>query len=107
MSSKATVEHHLSSFSVGIDEVLTDYTEDSVILTEDSRYEGLAEVRAFFEAFVANTPAEAWDHFNVDHLSEAGNTAFLVWSAGPFVSVGVDTFVVEDGKIAVQTFAAR
>ena len=107
MSSQATVERHLQAFSVGVDEVMKDYTEDSVILTEDASFKGLVEIRGFFEGLVANTPAEAWDHFSVDHLSASGATAFLVWSAGPFVSHAVDTFVVGDGKIMSQTFSAR
>jgi hypothetical protein len=86
---------------------MKDYTEASVVLTEDAAFTGLAEIRGFFDALVANTPPAAWDVFSVDHLSAAGSTAFLVWSAGEFVSHAVDTFVVEDGKIMAQTFSAR
>ena len=32
--------------------------------------------------------------------------AYLVWSAGDIAPLGTDTFVVQNGKIVTQTFAA-
>jgi hypothetical protein len=35
----------------------------------------------------------------------AGDVAFIVWNAEPFLGFATDTFVIRGGKIAVQTFA--
>jgi hypothetical protein len=46
----------------------------------------------------------------MDCVEVVGEVAYIVWhsvSQGAEVTLGTDTFVVKDGKIAVQTFAAR
>jgi hypothetical protein len=31
---------------------------------------------------------------------------YIVWEAAPWIRLGTDTFVVQNGKIVLQTFAA-
>jgi hypothetical protein len=48
--------------------------------------------------------------FTMDRPEVVGEVAYMVWHSvtkGADVRLGTDTFVVCDGKITVQTFAAR
>ena len=47
--------------------------------------------------------------FTIDRIEVEGDVGYITWHAscgGADVRLGTDTFVVRDGKIAVQTFAA-
>jgi ketosteroid isomerase-like protein len=99
------LQHHLSAFGVGIDEIMTDYTEASVLISPDLTCRGLDEIRAFFQAFIDNFPAEAWESFTLTKSEVVGEVAYISWSALPLTSLGTDTFLVRDGKILVQTLA--
>ena len=100
------LNHHLSSFSVGVDEIMKDYTEASVLIAPEGTYSGLTQIRAFFQGFVDNFPAEAWESFQVLRTEFSGEVAYLLWDARPFVMMGTDTFVIRDGKILSQTYAS-
>ena len=102
-----TLNHHLQAFSVGLDEILSDYTDDSVLYTPDGPVRGLAAIRAFFEAFGPQMP-EGWlDNFEMLRMDVDGEYAYIVWKVGDDIPLGTDTFVIRDGKIMVQTFAAH
>jgi hypothetical protein len=58
MSTEATLTHHLQALYEGVEAVLSDYTEESVLFTPDGPVRGLAGIRAFFENFINNSPAE-------------------------------------------------
>jgi hypothetical protein len=97
-------EHHLGAFAHGLDAVLSDYAEDSVLITPDATYRGLAEIRGFFRPFVEGVQSEFWDAFQIHARAVAGEIAYLVWSSEPAVAMATDTLLVCDGKIAVHTF---
>ena len=104
------LNHHLQSFGGGdVDELVSDYTEDSVILFESNLITGLDNIRAFFDDFVTNTLPPGCD-FEMKHMQVVGDMAYIVWTAGTdklSFKLGTDTFVVSDGKIAQQTIAAH
>ena len=99
-------EHHLGAFAEGIDAVMADYSAESVLLTPDKTYRGLAEIRAFFEAFINGADAAFWDAFKVLAQNIEGPTAYLVWEAKPAVQMATDTLLVHEGKILTQSFTA-
>jgi hypothetical protein len=35
-----------------------------------------------------------------------GEVAYIVWKAEPFIPLATDTFLIRDGKIVAQSFAA-
>ena len=46
----------------------------------------------------------------MDAMDIEGEVAFIAWHSsnkGAEVTLGTDTFIIRDGKIAVQTFAAK
>lgn len=109
MGVKEVFDHHGQAFgAANVDELLKDYTEQSVIFTPEGAVRGLGAIRRFFEKAVADFPPGM--RFEMKRLDIDGEVAYIVWSASTprhEVPLGTDTFVVRDGKIAVQSFAAH
>jgi len=99
-------DHHLGAFAKGLDELLKDYDESSVIITPDRTFRGTDEIRAFFKGFLDGAAPGFWPAFKVTSKSTAGDVAYLAWEAKPWVTLATDTLVVKAGKISVQTFTA-
>jgi ketosteroid isomerase-like protein len=99
-------EHRLAAFSEGIDAVLSDYAESSIIVTPDGTYRGLSEIRGFFQAFLDTATPEFWAAFKVRAQSVEGEVAYLVWASQSAVPMATDTLLVRDKKIQVQAFTA-
>ncbi|MDC4919615.1 hypothetical protein [Acinetobacter baumannii] len=97
-------DHHLNAFGLGVEEILKDYSESSVILTNNGHSKGLNEIKAFFSSFLESLPEDFWNTFEVLNKEVVGDIAYLVWSAKPYVTLATDTLLVLDGKILAQTF---
>ncbi len=106
---EATLTHHLESFGKGdLDGLLSDYTEESKILTPDGALEGTAGIKPFFEKLGAMFPPGS--KFEMIKQIIDGEIAYIVWtleSEQVKVILGTDTFVIRDGKILTQTFAVH
>jgi ketosteroid isomerase-like protein len=111
MSAEAVLNHHLESFGAGdIDETMKDYTDESVLIAPDGTLTGLDDIRAAFAGFYSGLFKPGTYEFTMDRAEVVGDVAYIVWHSvneGVEVTLGTDTLVVRDGKIAVQTFAAR
>jgi ketosteroid isomerase-like protein len=105
-----TLLNHLQAFADGdIDAVMSDYTEDSVLITPDGTLKGLGEIRPLFEKFLGEIlpPGSAFEM--LQQIIE-GEVAYIFWSAESSnykIPLGTDTLIVRDGKIAIQTFAGQ
>ena len=55
-STGAVLQNHLRGARVGVDAVMDDYTEQSVLMTHDATYRGLAEIRKFFTTLFRDLP---------------------------------------------------
>lgn len=99
-------DHHLGAFAKGLDELMKDYDESSVLITPVKTYRGTGEIRAFFAAFLDSVDPGFWPAFTVTSKITEGEVAYLVWEAKPWVQLGTDTFVFKAGKIAVQTLTS-
>lgn len=96
--------HHLTSLGAGqLDELMLDYTDDSILMSPDQTFHGVAEIRAFFQAAIAGFPPELMKAFMMIRQDIQGEVIYITWKAEPFIKMGTDTFVIRDGKIAVQT----
>lgn len=97
--------HHMTTLMAGqLDELMHDYTDESVVMSPDHTFHGLAEIRAFFQASIAGTPPELIKAVVTIHQDIHGEVAYVVWKAEPFLKIATDTLVVHDGKILAQTF---
>ncbi|WP_326534606.1 nuclear transport factor 2 family protein [Pseudorhodoferax sp.] len=104
LSTQRTLDHHLGAFAQGLDALLRDYDDTSVLVTPDRTYAGTAEIRAFFQAFIEGADPKFWQAFRIIRNSVHGEVAYLVWEARPWVTLATDTLHVQGGRIAVQTF---
>jgi ketosteroid isomerase-like protein len=96
--------HHGQALGAGdLDEIVADYTEDSVLITPAGAARGRDGVRGAFAKLLNDLPDAAWDLKN--QVFE-GDVLFLEWAADSRlnrVDDGVDTFVFRDGMIWAQT----
>jgi hypothetical protein len=90
--------HGAAAAANDLDAVMADYVEDAVLISPRHGVLRGAEIRRFFEH-----PSDL-SGFEVITLLVDEEVAFFTWrtDAVPF---GSDTFVMRDGKIAVQTVA--
>ena len=111
MDTQAVLDHHLAAFGAGdADEILKDYTDQSVLITPDGTIRGRDALRTAFSGFFSGLFAPGTYDFVMDASHVEGEVAYIAWHANcasAEVALGTDTFVVRGGKIAVQTFAAK
>jgi hypothetical protein len=100
------IQNHLQAATKGVDAVMQDFTDDSVLITPDATYRGLAEIRQFYAAFLKGLPKGFFDAFKMNRQEVVGDVAYILWEAKPWLLLATDTFVVRDGKVLFQTFAA-
>ena len=105
MSTEATLMHHLNAFGEGVDAIMDDFTEQSVLFTPDGPLRGLAPIRGFFDGFLTNSPPELLQAMTLVRQDIDGEVAYIMWKAEPFIPLATDTFVIRDGKILAQSFA--
>ena len=102
MSSDDTLKllerHAAAAQANDLDAVMADYTDDAVLISPRHGVLRGAEIRKFFEH-----PADLTG-FDVIDLFVETDVAFFTWKTDA-VPFGSDTFVIRDGKIAVQTVA--
>jgi ketosteroid isomerase-like protein len=96
--------HHGKALAAGdLDEIVVDYTDDSVLITPAGVARGKDGIRKAFAALLDDLPDAAWD---LKTQIFDGDVLFLEWtadSAAHRVNDGVDTFVFRDGMIWAQT----
>ena len=106
---EATLTHHLQAIGEGdIDAIMADYAEDAALFTPNGALHGHDEIRPLFEAMVAGVLPPG-STFEMSQQIIEGEVAYIVWSAESAnynIPFGTDTFVIRDGKITTQTFAA-
>lgn len=102
--------HHLSSFlNNDLEAVMSDYTSESILITQAATYVGLNEIRGFFTHLMTYFPTGN-SNFQFDKMIVKGQLGYIVWHAKtPTVEapLGSDTFIIEDGKISQQTFVGQ
>jgi hypothetical protein len=107
--SQKVLDHHLESFGQNdLEAVVSDYTEESIIITPDSTYKGLEQISSFFTGLFPSFPTDSTE-ISMKSIFVENEVAYIVWDCTtPTLEVpfGTDTFIIEDGKIRIQTFAA-
>jgi ketosteroid isomerase-like protein len=111
MGTRQVLDHHLQALGSGqVDEILDDYTEGSVLILPDATVKGRAGIRAAFEGFVAGLFKPGTYEFALDTIRVEDEVGYIIWHAkcaSADVLFATDTFIVKDGKIVIQTFAAK
>ena len=109
-SAKDVVDNHIRCFREGdIEGVVADYSTDAILFTPAGPLRGRSEIKTLFKTLLAEF-AKPGASEKVHTAIFEGDYAYLIWSgetADNFYELATDTFIVRDGKIAVQSFAAK
>jgi ketosteroid isomerase-like protein len=99
-NTQAVIDHHSKALLAGdLDAVMDDYTEDSVFISNlGGVMKGLDAIRSAFAA------AGAFPGFEETSAIVEGECAYNTWKMDG-IAFASDTFIVREGKIAVQTVA--
>lgn len=110
VSTNDVLERHLRSFGKrDLDGILLDYAAGAVLFTPEGPIKGIAAIKTFFHALLAEF-GKPGATFSLKHQSVEGDYGYILWSAETADNVyelGTDTFVVCDGRIVVQSFAGK
>lgn len=102
------LQHHVQSvMSRKVDDIMKDYTEDSVLFTPSGSYKGLKAIRAAFTAMMETFTPEVMGNMKLIKQDIEGDYACAMWTAAPAILFGGDTFCVRNGKIAMQSFVGE
>lgn len=108
-STKDVLDNHLRSFREGnLEGILSDYAPGAVFFTPAGPLKGKG-IRAFFEALLAEF-GKPGARFDLQEQLVEGDHAYILWTAETAdnrYELGTDTFVIRDGKIAVQSYAGK
>ena len=104
------LDQHLKSFGRNdLDGVLADYSSDAVLFIPGRSLKGPNAIKSFFHALLAEF-AKPGATFSLGQQCVDGDYAYILWSAETAdnsYEAATDTFVVQNGKIVAQSFAAR
>lgn len=109
-TSKNVLRSHLSSFLENdLAAVMSDYTDESILITQEKTYKGLQEIKLFFAGLITHFPNQK-SSFDLDKLVVYDDFAYIVWHAKtPSIEVplATDTYIINEGKIYRQTFTGQ
>ena len=109
-TSKHLVERHLNAFiNNDLEAVVSDYTNESVLITQEATYIGTEEIKGFFAALIKHFPKQN-SRLALDNFVAIDGVVFIVWHAETpslNVPIGSDTFIIKDGNICQQTFVGQ
>jgi ketosteroid isomerase-like protein len=92
------VKHHVESLVNGdVDEVMSDYAANAVILHGPQPIRGSEAIRAFFSGVSAR-----FDGFELDASVSESDHHYIAWHTADGLR-GTDTFHIRNGKIVLQT----
>jgi ketosteroid isomerase-like protein len=104
------LNRHLKCFGENdLDGVVADYSSDAVFFMPGRQLKGRDAIKPFFQAFLAEF-AKPGASFSMRQQCVEGEYAYILWSAETAdnsYESATDTFVVQNGKIVAQSFAAK
>lgn len=109
-ATKDVLDNHLKCFGEGdLKGILSDYARGAVLFTPGGPLKGVDSIRPLFEQLIAEF-GKPGATFSMKLQSVEGDHAYILWAAETADNVyemATDTFVVRDGKIVAQSFAAK
>ena len=104
------LDNHLKCFGKNdLDGVLADYSSDVVLFIPAGPLKGPDAIKLFFQAIFSEF-AKPGASFLMRQRYVEGDYAYILWSAETAdnsYEAATDTFVVRNGKIVAQSFAAK
>ena len=103
-TNEAVMHHHGQALLSGnLDELIKDYTRDSVLFTPMETYRGPERIKAAFAGMMKMLPPEALANFKITKQEIQGEYVYLLWAALPTFPSAGDTFHIHNGKIMMQS----
>jgi ketosteroid isomerase-like protein len=110
LSTNDVLDRHLKSFADrDLEGVLADYPSDAVLFAPAGPLKGPDAIRPLFESLIAEF-AKPGSSFTVLQRFIDGDHAYILWTAETAdnsYEFATDTFVVRNGRIVAQSFAAK
>ena len=110
LSTSEVLDRHLKSFAEqDVDAVVADYSPDAVLFAPGGPLKGPDAIKPFFDALITEF-AKPGSSFTMQHRSIEGDHGYILWTAETAdnsYEFATDTFVVRNGKIVAQAFAAK
>ncbi len=110
LSVNDVLDRHLRSFAErDVDGVLADYSSDAVLFSPAGPLKGPEAIKPLFQTIVSEF-AKPGSSFTMLQRDSDGDFAYIIWTAETAdnsYEFATDTFVVRDGKIVAQSFAAK
>ncbi|HLK69092.1 MAG TPA: nuclear transport factor 2 family protein [Bryobacteraceae bacterium] len=110
VSTNDVLDRHLKCFAeCDLDGVLADYSPDAVLFVPAGPLRGPGAIKPLFENLVSEF-AKPGSSFTMQQRCVDGDHAYIIWtaeSADNSYEFATDTFVVRNGKIVAQSFAAK
>jgi len=104
------LDRHLKAFAeYDLDGVVADYSANAVLFVAKGPLKGPAAIKPFFEGLIAEF-SKPGSSFTMQLRSIEGDHAYILWTAETAdnsYEFATDTFVVRNGKIVAQSFAAK
>ena len=109
-TTKEVVDNHLKCFgNRDVEGILSDYAPMAILFTPGGALVGTDAMRPLYEGMVMEF-SKAGSSFELKLCSIEGDYAYIIWTAETddnSYELSTDTFVVKDGKIVAQSFAAK
>jgi len=101
---EAVMQHHTQALMSGnLDELVKDYTRDSVLFTPMETFKGPESIKGAFAALAQMLSPEALANFKITKQEIQGEYVYVLWTALPTFPSAGDTFHVRNGKIIMQS----
>jgi ketosteroid isomerase-like protein len=103
-SIESVLEHHVQALvSRDLDNIVTDYADDAVMLSPNVVFKGPKAIRACFSGVLGILNPEEFKSMKVIRQDVCGDYVYIIWST-PSIPLGSDTLCIRDGKIVMQSF---
>ena len=110
LSASDVLDRHLNSFAkYDVAGILADYSSDAILFTPAGPLRGQAAMKPFFQTLVSEFEKPG-SSFTMQYRSIEGDHGYILWTAETAdnsYEFATDTFVVRNGKIVAQSFAAK
>jgi hypothetical protein len=107
---EAVLARHWRDFCAGdVEAIMADYAADAILVTPQATRHGQTDIRAGFERLFTEMFPPASSTCQLEKQVVEGELAFITWTGESPIykfSFATDTFVIRNGKIQMQTFAA-
>lgn len=109
-TTESVLNHHLETFGEqDLEGIMEDYADDAILITQTEVLRGHEEIRGLFDDLFTEF-SDPTATLSLDEQTVEEDYAYIVWHAETpenEYEFATDTFVIRDGEIIVQTFAAK